>query len=342
MTHHYGSRTNSYILSGDQTASAGFSGATTVERWYHINGIDVLADSTTTRAVVCLGNSITDGYGLTGGLQNRWTDLFSQALLNNAATARVGVLNMGIGGTNVAGTDPTTGTTRFQQDVLNQSGVRWVIIFYGINDICSSNSSAATVTGAYQQLITAAYAMKMKVYGATITPVNGNAYYSSSHESIRASVNKWIRAPGNFDAIIDFDKTIRDPADTTKLQTMYSNDWLHPNAAGYQLLGQSIPVKLFDNPTMVKPGATDKANATVKLVAHHCNNTTHVFFEIPHESIVSLKVFSMLGKEMYEFTEKKLSSGRHEVAATDLNLAKGMYFYSLSADNLSARQILVY
>jgi lysophospholipase L1-like esterase len=171
--------------------------------------------------------------------------MFSQALLNNAATAQVGVLNLGIGGTNVAGTGATTGASRYQQDILNQSGVRWVIIFYGINDICSSGSSAATITAAYQKMITDGHANNMKVYGATITPVNGNAYYTPAHEAVRSAVNNWIRTAGNFDACIDFDKTIRDPADTTRLQAAYSNDWLHPNAAGYKLLGESIDLNLF-------------------------------------------------------------------------------------------------
>jgi lysophospholipase L1-like esterase len=245
MTHHYGSRTDSYILAGDQTANAAFAGATAVERWYHITNIDVWTDTSTTHAVVCLGNSITDGYGLHGGLQNRWTDMFSQKLLNNAATATVSVLNMGIGGTNVAGTGATTGATRFQQDALNQSGVKWLIIYYGINDICASNSSAAAVTAAYQSMITSAHAKGMKVYGATITPVNPNSYFSAAHEAVRSAVNTWIRTPGHFDAYIDFDHTIRNPADTTRLQAAYSNDWLHPNAAGYQLLGESIDLNLF-------------------------------------------------------------------------------------------------
>ena len=244
MTGHVGSRTNSFILAGDQTSSASFSGSTIVAHWYSINTIDVWAPQTAA-AVAVLGNSITDGYGLSGGLQNRWTDMFSQALLANSATQQVGVLNLGIGGTNVAGTGPTTGATRFQQDILDQSGVKWVIIFYGVNDICASNSSAATIIAAYQKMITDGHANNMKVYGATITPVNGNAYYTAAHEAVRAAVNNWIRTPGNFDACIDFDKTIRDPADTTRLQAAYSNDWLHPNAAGYKLLGESIDLNLF-------------------------------------------------------------------------------------------------
>jgi lysophospholipase L1-like esterase len=264
MTHHYGSRTNSYILAGDQTASATFAGATAIERWYTINTIDVWAD-TNTHAVACFGNSITDGYGLTGGLANRWTDMFSQKLLNNAATAKMGVLNLGIGGTNVAGTGATNGATRYQQDILNQSGVRWVIIFYGINDICASGSSAATITAAYAKFVTDGHAKNMKVYGATITPVNGNAYYSAAHEAVRGAVNKWIRTAGNFDGFIDFDKTIRNPTDTTKLQAAYSNDWLHPNAAGYKLLGESIDLNLFTGLDTTTLGVNSKKKQLIVI-----------------------------------------------------------------------------
>jgi lysophospholipase L1-like esterase len=244
MTHHYGSRTDSYILTGNQTSSADFAGATIVERWYTINTIDVLAETNTTAAIAALGNSITDGYGLHGGLQNRWTDVFSEKLLNNPNTANVGVLNLGIGATNVAGAGATTGATRYQQDILNQSGLRWIIIFYGVNDI-GANASSTTIINAYKRMITDAHVQNIRVYGATITPFNGSNYFSAAHEAVRGEVNKWIRTAGNFDCFIDFDKVIRDTTDTTRLQAPFSNDWLHPNAAGYKLLGESIDLNLF-------------------------------------------------------------------------------------------------
>jgi lysophospholipase L1-like esterase len=342
MTHHYGSRTNSYILTGDQTASAGFTGATAIERWYHINSIEVLADSATTHSVVCFGNSITDGYGLTGGLENRWTDMFSQALLNNAATARVGVLNMGIGGTNVAGTGATTGATRYQQDVLAQSGVHWVIIFYGINDICASNSSAATITAVYQKMITDAHALNLKVYGATITPVNGNTYYSSAHEAVRSAVNAWIRTSGHFDAFFDFDKTIRDPADTTKLQAVYSNDWLHPNAAGYKLLGESIPLNMFLQNVVKTKSGSERARFTGSMMrAIYGNEMTSIGFDLPRASFVSLKVYSTLGKEIAELGGRIFSAGRCTVSLNRGDLAPGMYIGSLKIDNSEVNRILI-
>jgi lysophospholipase L1-like esterase len=243
VTSHVGSRTDSYILAGDATQSADFAGSVVTAHWFTINTIDVK----TSRSAGCvgvLGNSITDGYGLSGGLQNRWTDLFSQKLLNNANTKDVGVLNLGIGGTNVAGTGATTGAARFAQDILAQSGLRWVIVFYGTNDV-GAGASAATVTNAYQKMIDDAHARNLKVYGATITPFGGHSYYTTAHDAVRNEVNTWIRTPGHFDGYIDFDKTIRDPADPTKLLAAYSNDWLHPNANGYKVLGESVDTTLF-------------------------------------------------------------------------------------------------
>jgi len=238
MTFHYGSRTDSYILAGDQTGSESFAGATRVERWYTLNSIDVLAPDTSATAVA-FGNSITDGYGLHGGRKNTWPDMFSGKLLDNPSTAHVGVLNMGIGATLV-----TSSIARFQPDVLNQAGVRWVIVFYGVNDI-GGGVSADQIINAFENLIYQAHSENIRIYGATITPFKGSGYYSAAHEAIRAELNEWIRTPGNFDRYIDFDEVIRDPSDPERLLAAYSNDWLHPNAAGYRLLGESIDLNLF-------------------------------------------------------------------------------------------------
>ncbi len=239
MTFHYGSRTDSYILAGSQTTSVDFSGATTVERWYHLSAIDVVAP-VKSASVAVMGNSITDGYGLHGGPNNRWTHFFSDKLLQNPSTSHVSVLNLGIGATSVT----TSGVSRFQQDVLAQSGLRWIIIFYGVNDI-GANKSANAVINAFKTLISQAHAQNIRIYGATITPFKGHGYYSAARESVRKEVNEWIRNPGNFDRCIDFDKAIRDESDPEKMQAAYSNDWLHPSAAGYQMLGEFVDLNLF-------------------------------------------------------------------------------------------------
>ena len=239
MTHHYGSRTDSYILTGDQTQNESFSGATPIERWYTINTIDVLT-SDDCAAVAVLGNSITDGYGLHGGLKNKWTDKFSENLLGHSATSNVSVLNLGIGATWLT----SSGISRFQQDILDQNGLRWIIIFYGVNDI-GGGTSADDIIKAYKSLIAKAHAANIRIYGGTITPFKGNGYYSTAHEAVRVEVNNWIRTAGYFDKVIDFDQFIRDPLDPEQLYGPYSNDWLHPNVDGYRILGESIDLNLF-------------------------------------------------------------------------------------------------
>ena len=130
--------------------------------------------------------------------------------------------------------------------------MRWVIIFEGVNDIGTvTTASAATSTAdsliaAYNQMISAAHAKSMKVYGATIMPFNGNSYYNQYSESCRSTVNTWIRTGGFYDSIIDFDKLMRSTSDTTKLGVAtYQNDGLHPTEAGYQMMANYINLNLF-------------------------------------------------------------------------------------------------
>lgn len=239
MTHHYGSRTDSYILEGNQSTNATFLGGVPIERWYHIHGVEVLTDPKSFTIAV-LGNSITDGYGLHGGLMNRWTDIFSERLLTNPATSHMGVVNMGIGATWLI----TSGVKRFAKDILEQAGVGCAIVFYGVNDI-GGGASAEKIIEALSAVIAQAREAQLPIFGATITPFKGHSYYSPAREAVRAEVNRWIRLPGNFDGCIDFDKVLRDPADSSRLRQAFSNDWLHPNAEGYRALGESIDVTLF-------------------------------------------------------------------------------------------------
>jgi lysophospholipase L1-like esterase len=248
MTGHVASRTPSYLIAGDKSTAADLAGSVETLHWYSIANIDVLAPKSA-GAVAIIGNSITDGYGLTDGKQNRWPDMFSEKLLKNATTQEVGVLNMGIGATTVLGTAATAGVVRFQRDILEQPGVRWAIIYHGVNDIGANNAKASDLINGFKTMVTAARAKNLKVYGATLIPFNGNAYYSAAHESGRNEVNTWIRAAGNFDGVIDFDKTMRNPSDATRMIANLSNDWLHPNAEGYKVMGESIDPNLFATAT---------------------------------------------------------------------------------------------
>lgn len=254
VTGHPGSRTTSYLLSGDMSSSARFSGAVPTDHWYVINGIDVKTP-VNAGTIAIIGNSITDGRGSGTNKQNRWPDILSERLLKNPATQNVGVLNMGVGGNCVlkACLGPSA-LDRFDRDILNQSGVRWVIIFEAINDIGGTQTEEAAaqvareLIAAYETMIDKAHARGLKVYGATIAPFSQSFYYRDFREAARKTVNTWIRESGRFDAVIDFDHTLQNPADPMTIKPeAHTGDYLHPNEAGYVLMGESINLKLFEN-----------------------------------------------------------------------------------------------
>jgi lysophospholipase L1-like esterase len=248
LTGHPGSRTTSYIQAGNNVNASSMSSASTTDHWYIITGIDVWTDGTS-KAVVALGDSITDGRGSTTNGNDRWTDNLANRLLANTVTSKVAMLNMGIGGNNVlsGGLGPTA-LTRFDRDVLGQSGCCYLIVLEGVNDIGGSSSSAVAtdLINAYQQFISNAHANNILVYGGTILPFGGSQYDSALHEQARQTVNNWIKTSGQFDAVIDFDAALRDPSNQTRLLSTYdSGDHLHPNVAGYKKMAEIIDLNLF-------------------------------------------------------------------------------------------------
>jgi lysophospholipase L1-like esterase len=252
VTGHPGSRTTSYLLAGDQTSpNADFTKAVTTDHWYVVDGIDV--ETTNAAAVAVIGDSITDGRGSGTNKQDRWPDILAIALSKNRNTKPIGVLNLGIGGNCVlrGGLGPTA-LNRFDHDILKQNGVRWLIIFEGVNDLGSTRDSIAAdqvahnLIAAYDRMITEAHAKGIKVFGGTITPINKSFYYKDYRETARNAINQWIRTSGHFDGVIDFDKAIRDPNNTsTMLPDAQSGDYLHPNELGYEKLGQAVDTRLF-------------------------------------------------------------------------------------------------
>jgi lysophospholipase L1-like esterase len=253
VTGHPGSRTTSYLVAGDATAMASFpSGAASTQHWYYITGIDVMA-AAASAAVVTLGDSLTDGRGSTTDGNDRWPDDLSRLLRGNAATMDVAVLNQGIGGNAVVsgGLGPTA-VARFQRDVLNQSSVSWLIVFEGINDIGGSATgngptTASNIITAFGSFIDMAHANSIRVFGIPITPFGGNTMYDSTeHQMARDTVNAWIRTSGRFDAVIDMDPVVGDPANPANLNPTYdSGDHLHLNPQGYQAMAGAIDLTLF-------------------------------------------------------------------------------------------------
>lgn len=249
---HPGSRTTSYILEGDNIQNASFDNAIKTDHWYSIMGLDVIAKKSSA-AIVCLGNSITDGRGSGTNKQNRWTDILSARLLANKKTQDIGVLNLGIGGNCVikGGLGPTA-LNRFDRDVLSQKGTKWLVLLEGINDIGGIKNpedapvKAQELIEAYKVMIDKAHAKGIKVYGCTILPFAKSFYDAPHKQETRDIVNDWIRNSKAFDAVIDFDKTmVSEEGSKTILSNMHDGDFLHPNQAGYLRMGEAIDLNLF-------------------------------------------------------------------------------------------------
>lgn len=242
-TSHRGSRTTSYIIEGVAKPKTSFGkDAERLAHWYNIAALDVVAPENTP-VVAALGNSITDGRGTTTDLQNRWTDRMAEAL-----DGKVGVLNLGIGGNSVLrGGLSEPALVRFDRDILGQRGVNTLIIYEGVNDIGCANEKnpkgnslviAEELVEAYKTMTEKAHKAGMKVYIATICPFKGNSYYTHFHEAARQTVNDWIRTQKVAEGVIDFDAAVRDGKDPQKLKKELSDDWLHLNPAGYEVMGK--------------------------------------------------------------------------------------------------------
>ncbi|HZG03617.1 MAG TPA: SGNH/GDSL hydrolase family protein [Streptomyces sp.] len=256
ITSHPGSRTTSHLLRGNHVAEQDLPGATPVDHWYFLSGVEVWSKRPT-RAVAVLGDSLTDGRGSTTNGNDRWPDQWSDRLRSRPGTSGIAVLNQAAGGNRVLndGLGPNV-LARLDRDVLAQSGVTWLIVFEGINDIGTAEATeaaqkqvAADLVAAYEQIVTRAHAQGITVYGATLLPFGGNEMYDDAaghREAARQAVNRWIRTSGRFDGVIDFDRAARDPENPRRLRpSIDTGDHLHLNPAGYRLLADSVPDRLF-------------------------------------------------------------------------------------------------
>ncbi len=242
---------------GDFTSSSVLPTASTLLSRILISDVEAWS-SKDGSAVVTLGDSITDGYGSTVDANHRWPDFLAERLRARHGGKLISVVDQGISGNrlrkDIAGPNAQE---RFDRDVIAQTGVRWVTLLEGINDIgfpgaldpATPRTTAAEVIAAYKQLITRAHAGGLKIYGCTLTPFEGTVfpgYFAPDKEPVRQAVNEWIRTSGWFDAVIDFDKAVRDPSHPTRILPAYDvGDHLHPNDAGYKAMAEAVDLRLF-------------------------------------------------------------------------------------------------
>jgi lysophospholipase L1-like esterase len=257
-TCHADAQSTNFVTKGDTVSEAVLRGAREIYSWCFVKGIAVLTGDNTRSSIVTFGDSITDGWQSTRDANRRWPDVLEERLQAAGNSADITVLNEGISGNCLLqDTVGPNALARFDRDVLAQSGVKYLIVLEGINDIGGivkpqspeNRVSAQAIIFALAQLVTRAHQHGILVYGATLMPYRGAKYFSDEGETIRDVVNEWIRTSGVFNAVIDFDKIMRDPSNRTILRPAFdSGDHLHPNDYGYRAMGSAIALSLFNNP----------------------------------------------------------------------------------------------
>jgi lysophospholipase L1-like esterase len=258
LTMHTGAFQTNYVSeSGNHAGAAKLPVMATTQNWFVIYRVDVTAPDSV-GGLVTYGDSITDGTRSTPDTNNRWPDHLVRRMLSQPTPLRIGVMNAGIAGNRVLSNGAfqagISALARFEHNVLAQPGVSHVIFMEGINDIGNAREnptpSAEDIIAGHKQLIERAHARGLKIFGATLVPFYGAAYYSEVGEAKRQAVNEWIRTSKAYDGVVDFDKATRDPSDPKKLLAAYDScDHLHPNDAGYKAMADAVDLAIFKSET---------------------------------------------------------------------------------------------
>ena len=241
LTGHGNSITNSFIEEGDKITNSILSSDNKTPHWYFVESIEVAPNTIPKKTIVCFGDSITEGVGSTTDGHNRWPDQFASNLQENRKYSNIGVANAGIGGNRIC----DQGVGRFEHDVLEIKGVKYIIVLYGINDMIHKNTNSSEIISAYEKIISKAHDYKLFIYAGTILPAGKYLTWSEDNEKNRNEVNEWIRntrkEEGGFDDYFDFDKYLRDEKNETNLADIYdSGDGLHPSKEGHKAIADVI------------------------------------------------------------------------------------------------------
>lgn len=246
LTGHIFSITNSFIEKGNKINEEKFTNEYKIEHWYFVSNIEIL-NKNNIKGLICFGDSLTDGRFSSIDKQERWPDFLFKKLNNEKIN--IAVNNQGLSGTSMS----TVGVDRFENDVINQKGTKYIFILYGMNDINKLNKNENEIIEIYKNLIKKAHEEHMLIYGGTLSPFKGYRLFSLERNRIRNKVNEWIRNSkkdnDGFDEVIDFDKVLRDGKDKDKLNNIYSSgDGVHLNSLGYEKMIEAFnDLTIFSN-----------------------------------------------------------------------------------------------
>jgi lysophospholipase L1-like esterase len=254
-----------WTIPGDAVAAPALpADATSLPLQAFISAVEVLSDGPA-KAIVVIGDSITDGFGSTPDANRRWTDRLAERLAGQGGPAGY-VCNQGISGNRVLNDGVgVSALARFDRDVLATPGLGYVVVAEGLGDIGISFAprddggpiteflksfpgapiTADDVIAGHRQLIARAHGHGVKIYAATLTPSGNDDMYSPEGESARQAINAWIRTSGAYDGVLDFDAVWRDPADSSRTKDGFHAGDVHGSDAGYQALGDSVDLSLF-------------------------------------------------------------------------------------------------
>ena len=257
ITGRYARQTNYISPPGDFASAVAMPVGKITDDWYFVCGVDVLA-SRETGGIVALGDSLTDANISTIDAFCRWPDQLARRLQARSDGRPMGVMNQGLGGNRILhDIRGDSGLRRFDRDVLVQPGVTHAIVMLGTNDLRNrwakpeEEVTAEEMISGLKQLAVRAQTRGIKMFGATLTPFENETFlpgaWTPERESNRQAVNAWIRDSGAFDAVVDFDKALRDPDHPTRMLPIYDcGDHLHPSDLGYNTMGDAVDLSLFD------------------------------------------------------------------------------------------------
>ncbi len=256
ITGHRGARATTYQVSGNKVSERTLTSYKTTTSWFFLADISMWSPQGS-KAVVCFGDSITDGYGTDASYlgrkpdsYTRWVDYFAKRLQANEGTKHISVINEGIGSNSILGSYPTdAGKDRFQRDLLEHDGVGYCIILFGVNDLnkLQNTSKYDQLLPEYQKMVQLCHDNGIKVYGAPILPFGTSSYYSEASEQVRTMINEWMRSSDSqMDGIIDFESAVADPANPKNILEEYTHsDGLHPYD-GYEAMANAIDLTMFE------------------------------------------------------------------------------------------------